>query len=650
MIEDLEEGDDSVLYRAEDTQLKRLVDVRVVPQSSAQRIARVQRRKQTLVLGAGVLGVLFGLVFAFLWLLSPAPVAEAPLRRFAIAPLAGVRSTVWGGGMYDNFLAISPNAKHIVFVEAGGQGRLWIQDLDQEQSRVIEGTKGARSPFWSPDSTVIGFAAGGEVKKISVRGGLASRVCELPGEHFHGGTWSPDGEVIVFSSGPQGQDHSLYQVPARGGAPGLLLAPEDLDQASEGRAKFPVWSHFLPPEAGARVLVFTFGTLVEHTMAVQDLQTGQRELLGPGATPVYSSSGHLVYATSPTSSDLWALPFSLNMLRASGEAFPLSESSRYAAVAQDETLVYLDMFGSSKQQQLVWVDRDGRQVEEIGQARSGIYAAALSPDGRWVAVAVAQDSSPDVRVWDLTRGVSTRVSTATELDSVPVWSPAGDEVAFLSLRAGNGDIYLRQADGGGEEQALAATSETEIPSDWSRDGKYLLYDKTDPETGRDLWYLERGEDGGGWEPHPFLQEPSLQSEPKFSPNGRYVAYVSDESGQPEVYVQPFPEGGRKVTVSDSGGSLLRWSRDGEELFYVEGEKLMAVAVSTEEVFSAGLPTELFEHAGLRSSLNYPNYDVSLDGQRFILPEPVGYDETEAPQATIRVVQNWFAEFKDRQQD
>ncbi len=650
VIENLEEAHDSVLYRAEDTQLKRLVEVRVVPQSSAQRIERQQRRKQTALLGVAALSVLFGLVFAFFPLFSPAPVAETPLRRFAIAPPVSVETDVWGGGMYDNSLAISPNARHIAFVEAGGQGRLWVQDLDQEQPRVIEGTQGARSPFWSPDSTFIGFAAGGGVKKVSVRGGLASLVCELPGEHFHGGTWSPDGEVIVFSSGPMTQSHSLYQVPAPGGTPGLLLAPEDLEQASEGAGTYLAWSHFLPPEAGARVLVFTFGTLMEHTMAVQDLETGQRELLGSGAAPVYSKSGHLLYATSPASNDLWALPFSLETLRASGEAFPVSENSRYPTVAADETLVYLDMFGSSGQQQLVWVDRDGKQVAEIGQAQDGIFAPGLSPDGRWVAVAVAEGASPDVWVWDLARGVSTRLSTAPEFDTLPVWSPGGDEVAFVSYRAGNPDIYLRQADGGGEEQAVAATSQSEWPSDWSRDGKYLFYDQSDPETGSDLWYLERGEDGRGWEPHPFLQEPSLQTVPKFSPNGRYVAYISNESGQREVYVQPFPEGGSKVTVSNSGGSQLRWSRDGKELFYVQGEKLMVVAVSTEGVFSAGLPAELFEHPGLRSSLNYPNYDVSLDGQRFILPEPVAYDATEAPQATIRVVLNWYAEFKEQQQD
>ena len=650
VIEDVEEQDDSVLYRAEDTQLKRLVDVRFVQQSSAQRIERQQRRKQTALLGVAALSVLFGLVFAFLWLLSPAPVAETPLRRFAITLPVGVTSDAGGGGLLDNSLVISPNARHIVFVEAGGQGRLWVQDLDQEQPRAIEGTEGAKSPFWSPDSDVIGFAAGGAVKKVSVRGGLASQVCELPGAHFHGGTWSPDGEVIVFSSGPRSLPHSLYQVPAHGGTPGLLLASEDLDQASVGPGQYLAWSHFLPPEAGARVLVFTFGTPNEQTMVVQDLETGQRELLGPGAAPVYSNTGHLVYTTSPTSSNLWALPFSLGTLRAAGEAFPVSENSRYATVAADETLVYLDVFGASGQQQLVWVNRDGKRVAEIGQPNDQIRHAALSPDGRRVAVTVTEGSNRDVWVWDLARGVRTRLSTAPELDGVPVWSPGGDEVAFLSLRAGNPDIYLRRADGGGEEQAVAATSQTEVPSDWSRDGKYLLYGQSDPETGRDLWYLERGEDGRGWEPHPFLQEPSSQTGPRFSPNARYVAYISDESGQLEVYVQPFPEGGRKVTVSSGGGSQVRWSRDGKELFYVEGERLMVVAVSTEGEFSVSSLTELFEHPGLRGGNYNPYYDVSLDGQRFILPEPADYEATEAPQSTIRVVLNWFAEFKEQQQD
>ncbi len=255
-----------------------------------------------------------------------------------------------------------------------------------------------------------------------------------------------------------------------------------------------------------------------------------------------------------------------------------------------------------------------------------------------------------MRASDLARGVSNRLSTAPESDSRPVWSPGGDEVAFSSRRAGNLDIYLAHADASGEEQELLATPQDEWPSDWSRDGKYLLYQRLDAETGSDLWYLERSQDGSGWEPHAFLQERSSKAVPKLSPNGRYVAYVSDESGQRQVYVQPFPHGGRKVTVSNNGGHQVRWSRDGKELFYVQGTTLMAVSVSTEREFSPGLPTEVFEHPGLLRALNYPAYDVSLDGRKFILSERVGYDATEASKVTIRVVLNWFAEFKDRQQD
>ena len=228
-------------------------------------------------------------------------------------------------------------------------------------------------------------------------------------------------------------------------------------------------------------------------------------------------------------------------------------------------------------------------------------------------------------------------------------SSTGEHVAFSSNRAGNWEIFLRQADGSGEEQVLAATPRTELLSDWSRDGKYLLYHLQDPETEADLWYLESNEDGGGWEPHPFLQTPFSEVVPRFSPDGRYVAYVSNESGQNEVYVQPFPEGGRKVTVSSNGGTKVRWSRDGKELFYVEGETLVAVSVSRGSSFSVGSATRLFEHPGLRPGFNYALYDVSPDGQRFILAEPVG-GGADAPEPSIRVVQNWFAEFRDREQD
>ena len=565
---------------------------------------------------------------------------EAPLRRFAFTPPEAVGATA-----FSTNVAISPNGKHIAFITAGAEGKLWVQDLDQPQPRAIDGTEGARTPFWSPDSDFIGFAAGGELKKVSVQGSLAIRVCELPGTFFRGGTWSPDGEVIVFVSGPPSV---LYEVPGRGGTPNLLISPEESEGSPGGPAGGIYWPHFLPSEAGARVLVFSFGSLTSgHTMMVQNLETGQKELLGPGTVPFYSPSGHIVYQSAPLTHDLWALPFSLDTLKAIGEAFPISENSRSPTVAADQTLVYLGSYGSG-QRQLVWLDRGGEKTGEIGEAQEGVGDPALSPDGRLVAITATEGSNQDVWVYDIARGVRTRLSTDPEADWRPVWSPAGEHVAFSSNRAGNWEIFLRQADGSGEEQVLAATPRTELLSDWSRDGKYLLY-QLHPEIGADLWYLESNEDGSGWEPHPLLQTPFRETVPRFSPDGRYVAYVSNESGQFEVYVQPFPEGGRKVTVSNNGGRKVRWSRDGRELFYVEGQTLVAVSVSSGSSFSVGSATRLFEHPGLRPGFNYAPYDVSADGQRFILAEPVG-EGADAPEPSIRVVQNWFAGFRDREQD
>ena len=416
--------------------------------------------------------------------------SEAPLRRFAFTPPEGV-----GTGTYNTNVAISPNGKHVAFITAGSEGKLWVQDLDQREPRVIEGTEGALRPFWSPDSDFIGFVAGGELKKVSAQGGLAIRVCELPGMFFAGVTWSPDGEVIVFSSGRQ-----LYEVSGRGGTPNLLISPEESEESPGGPTGNIISPHFLPSEAGARVLVFAFGSPTEHTMMVQNVETGQRELLGPGAMPFYSPSGHLVSQSGPLTHDLWALPFSLDTLRATGEAFPISQNSRGPTVAADQTLVYLDGSGSG-QRQLVWLDRGGEKTGEIGEAQEGIGGLALSPDGRLVAVTATEGSNLDVWVYDIARWVKTRLSTTPERDYRPVWSPAGDEVAFTSERAGNADIFVRQADGSGEEKVLAATPRTERLSDWSRDGKYLLYHLEDPETGDDLWYLERKEDGSAWEPY-----------------------------------------------------------------------------------------------------------------------------------------------------
>jgi Tol biopolymer transport system component len=200
---------------------------------------------------------------------------------------------------------------------------------------------------------------------------------------------------------------------------------------------------------------------------------------------------------------------------------------------------------------------------------------------------------------------------------------------------------LRRADGSGEAKVLVATPRPDFVSDWSRDGKYILYLDGDQETAGDIWYLERKEDGSGWEQRPFLQTPSVEHHARFSPNGRYVAYSSNESGQYEVYVRPFPEGGRKWTVSRRGGDQPRWSRDGKELFYVEGSALIAVSISNEPTFSLGSIARLFDHMSFTRS-DYPQYDVSDDAQRFVIAEP-----TDTAEPSIHIVQSWYEEFRNR---
>ncbi len=323
------------------------------PAASSEEL--VPKRKLRLAWAVAAVAALVALAVSFLYFRQTAP--EAPLRRFSFTPPEAVTPTTYGSNV-----AISPNGKHIAFIAAGSggitagsEGKLWVQDLDQRQPRAIDGTEGAINPFWSPDSDFIGFAAAGELKKVSVQGGLAIRLCELPGT-LYGATWSPDGEVIVFSSGLK-----LYDVPGRGGTPNPLILREESEGSPRGAKVFP---HFLPSEAGARVLVFTFGSPTEQTMAVQNLETGQRELLGPGAAPFYSPSGHLVYQPGRQTHDLWALPFSLDTLRATAESFPISEHSRGPTVAADGTLAYLDGTGSGRQQ-LVWLDRRGEKTAEI---------------------------------------------------------------------------------------------------------------------------------------------------------------------------------------------------------------------------------------------------------------------------------------------
>ena len=546
----------------------------------------------------------------------------APVRRFAFTPPAAL-VTVSG----TTSVAISPNGGHIAFTTAGEEGKLWVFDFVTGNSRALDGTEGAHAPFWSPGSDFIAFGVSGELWKIPTRGGPAIRLCETFGASgLAGGTWSPDGDSIVFGSysGPT----VFREVPARGGTPKVVI-PATESAGSLGRPRRP---HFLPG-ASRRVLVFTSS---ESTLTLLDLETGFHEDLGPGDGAFYSPSGHLIYQGS---GGVWAMPFSLDSLKATGEAFLIAQNGINATVAADHTLAY---YGGSgvQQNELIWLNRRGEKVAGTGVRQGTIHDPSLSPDGRLSALSAIEGSNRDIWVWEIARGVKTRLSFDPSVEWRTVWSPDGEKVAFSSRRSGSWQIFLQQVQGGRNEEAILTPPQTDWVSDWSRDGRYILFGRASSDTSLDVWYLTRKENGG-WEPRPFLQTPAVERVPRISPDGRYVAYMSDESGRDEIYVQPFPEGGRRVTVSNNGGTAPRWSRDGQELFYVEGSTLVAVSVSAGETFSVEASQRLFEHPNLAISF-YSHYDVSEDGERFLIAEPVG--EPEEPQ--IRVVQNWYEEFRD----
>ena len=557
------------------------------------------------------------------WIGEPETAAELPLRRFTIEPDNLVTGT-------DARPAISPDGKHIAYVvQDGNQTKLEVYDLDRGQSRQLEDTEGGRAPCWSPDSDFIAFVADSNLKKIGADGGPAITLSRLGSPWRPQGTWSPDGESVLIA------DSLVYEVPATGGELIVVLDDE--------RGRGLLYPHSLPSEAGRTRLLFS-GAL-ENRIILRDLTTGQREILATGAFPVYSASGHIVYQTRLRGDGLWALPFSLEMLEPAGEAFPIAQDAWFPSIAADGTLVYVEQ-PQVLDRQLVWRDRAGRKLRSIGLPQQDLEFPSLSPDGRYILVVAEENENQDIWLHDAVRSTTTRLTFHPASERGAIWSPNGKEVAFNTRRAGNVDIFITSASGGGSARPLTATRRIyEEVNDWSPDGRTLIYQSFGPKTNTDLWYVELRENATSSEAVLYLQTPALEHQAKFSIDGRYVAYVSNEAGRDEVYIRPFPEADEgQWQISQDGGIQPRWSRDGKELFYVEGETLIAVSVSTEPTFEAGSATRLFSdpHLALKGRVR-PQYDVSADGQRFVMLETVG----ERPKPVIRVVQNWFAEFRDQ---
>jgi len=601
----------------------------VLPQSSAEKIERVQKRTRTALLTTTAVAVLLALVFGLLLMFSPVPAPELPLRRFAL-PIGSPNVLQ---------VAISPDGRHIAYATGTYQeSELWIWDFDRGEPRRIDGADGAIDLFWSPKSDFVAFlprAGAGEIKKVSVHGGPAIVIGPI-GAGFAGGTSSPDGSSIVFSSRAESEEpYQLYELPEQGGAPKVLL------DVAEGAQRSQAFPQFLPTADGRRILLFTEGSEPNDAqIAVLDRDSGRQDVLTPGTRPVYSPTGHIVYQIQEA---LWALPFSIETLGATGEPFPVAGRGSFPSVSRDGTLVYRRR-DEAGLQQLVWRDRKGQKLGSIGAPQPSILFPVLSPDGSQVVVRGRENDNPDIWVHEVARPVKRRLTSDPSEEDRPTWTPQGDRVSFSSDRNGNHDVFIKPADGSGEEMRLFESSGPEFGHDWSRDGKYLVGSGGIVRVGRGLWYVH-AEEGGIYEKVMFLDTQFDVLSPNLSPDAKFLAYESDESGRYEVYVQPFPGGGAKWQVSTNGGRQPRWSADGKEIFYVQDETLMAVPVSAGAAFSAGNPEPLFEDKTAFQGRGQ-TYDVTPDGKRFITVETLG--GSGSGQA-IQVVQNWFEEFRGREQ-
>ena len=587
----------------------------------------VQPRVQRLGL---TVGLVVGAVIASLtfWLLVQPSSPEQSLSRFVIRLSPPVVLRIGNS----NALAISPDGRHFVYRGVGeGRTRLYLRSLDDFVDKPIPGTEGVTgNPFFSPDGKSIGFFAENKLKKTSLAGGSPITLCDALSSG-RSGDWFED--TIVFGATlPAGQ--ALYRVSANGGEP-EMLATVNSDEG-EGAYTNP---DFLPD---GKDLLFNIRLDTGHQTALLSLETGEQKVLLENARQAhYLSTGHLVYEQSRTG-NLMVVPFDLAALEVTGDSVPVVQGVRQVpvgsvdyAISDNGTLVYVPSTSTGGfNLTLVWVDRQG-QATPLIEDRNIYSLPRLSPDGQRVAVGARSGANPDIWIYDIGPGTRMRLTVEGNNNS-PVWTPDGKRVTFSSTRDGPQDLYWKPADGSGQAEPLLNMNSLNIltPTSWSPDGESLAFYEVNPASARDIWALPREGD-----PLPFVATAFNERAPMFSPDGRWLAYVSDESGRDEIYVQPYPGPGGKWPISAEGGTEPHWSADGRELFYRLGDKMMVVEVQSEPAFTSGRPQLVFEGPYLLGT-SVANYDISPDGQRFLMIK-----EEEGQQDQIHVVLNWFEELK-----
>jgi serine/threonine-protein kinase len=607
--------------------------------STALQGVQILRRSRERAAWVVAIVSLIALLLVWAMTYGRSPAAPSRLSRLQIVP-TGTQSLSLSGFEHD--VAITPDGSRVVYIGNNGT-QLFVRALDGlEPVSLARGE--LRAPFISPDGQWVGFIEGAQtIRKVSLNGGPPVTVFRSFSGGLRGASWMTDNSVIFGSLDPE---VGLQRASAEGGEATPLTRP---DRALGEQNHW--WPEMLPNDRG---VLFTItaqsGGLDSAQIALLDLGTGMRRvLLRGGSHARYVSSGHLVYVAAGT---LRAIAFDLENLTTVGPSVSVVSQVTVtpfgaveAGISTDGTLVYVPgEFPSGAMRALVWIDRQSGR-ERLPLAEHTYAYPRLSPDGVRVVV-VSPDQDYDLWLADLPRATVTRATFSSAQDSFPIWAPDGKHILFVSARSGAQNIFRQAADGTGTTEQLTEGVSARNLSSISPDGTQLLFSENDASTGLDIMILTLDNNR---HVTPLVRTPANERNGEISPDGRWLAYQSDESGQIEIYVRPFPavESGR-WQISTSGGTRPLWSRDGRELFYLSptDSSLMRVVVERGATWTASTPGRVLDRAvPFISTYAGRSYDVSPDGQRFLMPDYVMPSNSSTGPASLVVVQHWFEELK-----
>jgi len=604
------------------------------PETSAQTVKRGSKRSARRTVFAVLIAIAaVSLVAASVyWGNRSVSRAEAPASEIARLQIT-LKPDELINTLTRPIMAISPDGSQVVYVRRTALStHLYIRSVDAFESRPIPGTQGATSPFFSPDSKWVGFFADSKLKKVAVRGGAPLEICAVDAVPL-GASWSRSGVIVLGSINGSG----LQSVPDAGGDL-KPWSPHGTRTGTTGQA----WPEALPD--GTNVIFTSHANPAKPLLSAESRITGESKTLIEGSFGRYVSPGFLVYVSG---SSLMAVRFDLARLEVMGAPVvvldrvqqvqqPVPGGAAQFSVSTSGSLVYLlPSDGRALDRSLMLVDRDGR-AREIAPPARPYFVPRLSPDGRRIAVHVQEDVETNVWIYDIPRATWNRL-TFNGNSGAPIWTPDGKYVTFAGP---GGYIYRKAVDGSGSDEQLSSES-LGNPHSWSPDGRWLATAGADG--GRSwIWLLTVGNDRT---PRHFLSDREIreQNAPAISPDGRWMAYVSNESGKRQIHVRSFPTGEGHWMVSTEGGTQPMWARDGSELFYRDGDKMMAVPIATKRVFTPGRPTLLFE-GRYESPAIRSNYDVMMDGRSFVM---VKANDADSSNRQLNIVLNWANELKRR---